>query len=380
MLASLKPYCRRAYHAKKWSLFMEDKQNVYDSLAAHLNRLPAGFPRTPSGVEMRILKRLFTPEEAALAQLMTFKPETAQQVAERTGRNEQELGHHLEEMARKGLIFRLRKGDEIRYMAAQFVVGIWEYHVNDLDPELIADVNEYLPHFFHGVNRPRTPQLRTIPIARSLTPEQTIMPYDEVRKIVAKQTKIVLAPCICRKEHQMVGKGCDRPMEGCLVFGTGAAYYEDNGLGRAIDQEEALRVLQQAEEAGLVLQPSNAQKVENICTCCGCCCQILKNLKRLPHPAEYVASNYYAVVDEQQCIGCEVCLERCQMDAIRLEDGTARVDRRFCIGCGLCVPTCDAQAIQLMLKQPEDQATPPSRITDTYMQIAKERMENARRL
>jgi Na+-translocating ferredoxin:NAD+ oxidoreductase subunit B len=356
---------------------METSQDVYEDLAAHLDRLPAGFPRTPSGVEMRILKRLFTPEEALLAQSMTFKPETAQQVADRTGHDAAELGHRLEDMARKGLLFRLRKGEETRYMAAQFVVGIWEYHVNDLDPQLIEDVNEYLPHFFRRVDRPRTPQLRTIPIARALTPEQTIMPYDEVRKIITQQQKIVLAPCICRREHQMVGKGCDRPMEGCLVFGTGAAYYEDNRLGRVIDQEEALRVLQQAEEAGLVLQPSNAQKVENICTCCGCCCQILKNLKRLPNPAEYVASNYYAVADEQQCIGCEVCLDRCQMGAISVEEGTARIDRRYCIGCGLCVPTCDSQAIQLLVKQPEEQVTPPSRITETYMQIAKERMQKA---
>lgn len=358
---------------------METSQDVYEDLAAHLDRLPAGFPRTPSGVEMRILKRLFTPEEALLAQSMTFKPETAQQVADRAGLNIGELGRRLEDMASKGLLFRLRKGEETRYMAAQFVVGIWEYHVNDLDPQLIEDVNEYLPHFFRGADRPRTPQLRTIPIARALTPEQTIMPYDEVRKIITQQQKIVLAPCICRREHQMVGKGCDRPMEGCLVFGTGAAYYEDNGLGRVIDHEEALRVLQQAEEAGLVLQPSNAQKVENICTCCGCCCQILKNLKRLPNPAEFVASNYYAVVDEQQCIGCEVCLGRCQMGAISVEEGTARIDRRYCIGCGLCVPTCDSQAIQLLVKQPEEQVTPPSRITETYMQIAKERMQKAQR-
>jgi len=84
------------------------------------------------------------------------------------------------------------------------------------------------------------------------------------------------------------------------VFGAGATYYEDNRLGRVINQEEALRVLQQAEEAVWYLQPSNAQKVENICTCCGCCCQILKTSRGSPtrpnmwHPL-------YAVVDEQQC-------------------------------------------------------------------------------
>jgi electron transport complex protein RnfB len=264
---------------------MTAAQNVYEDLATHLDRLPAGFPRTPSGVEIRILKRLFTPEEAALAQLLTLKPESAPKLAERTGGDPHQLALSLEEMARKGLIFRLRKGDAVRYMAAQFVVGIWEYHVNDLDPDLIKDVNEYLPHLFRGTNRPRTPQLRTIPIARALTPEQTIMPYEAAQKIIDQQEKIVVAPCICRREHQLVGHGCAKPLEGCLVFGAAASFYEENGLGRVIDHVEAHRILEKAEETGLVLQPSNAQNVVNICTCCGCCCQVLKNLKRLPRPA-----------------------------------------------------------------------------------------------
>ena len=353
---------------------METMQTVYENLAAHLDRLPAGFPRTPSGVEIRILQRLFTPEEAALAQLMTLKPETAQKIAERTGREVQELAPRLEEMARKGLIFRLRKGGEARYMAAQFVVGIWEYHVNDLDPELIKDVNEYLPYLFQGPNRARTPQLRTIPIARALTPEQVIMPYEEAQQIIDRQEKIVVAPCICRREHQMVGKGCDKPLEGCLVFGAAASYYEENGLGRVIDHAEAHRILERAEETGLVLQPSNAQNVVNICTCCGCCCQILKNLKRLPKPADCVAANYYAVVDGLQCVGCETCLERCQMEAIQMQDGCAVVNLDRCIGCGLCVPTCDAQAIHLRAKAVEQRQEPPAHLSDTYLRIAQERM------
>jgi Na+-translocating ferredoxin:NAD+ oxidoreductase subunit B len=357
---------------------METTQNVYENLAAHLDRLPAGFPRTPTGVEMRILQRLFTPEEAALAQIMTLKPESPQQVAKRTGRDVQELALRLEELACKGLIFRLRKGEEARYMAAQFVVGIWEYHVNDLDPELIKDVNEYLPHLFRGGNRPRTPQLRTIPIARALTPEQSIMPYEEAQRIIDQQEKIAVAPCICRREHQIMGKGCDKPLESCLIFGAAASYYEENGLGRVIDHDEAHRILAKAEETGLVLQPSNAQNVANICTCCGCCCQILKNLKRLPKPADCVATNYFAVVEADQCIGCETCLERCQMEAIQLQEGSAVINRDRCIGCGLCVPTCDAKAISLQAKEPNKRQEPPANLSETYTRIAQERLQQAK--
>lgn len=348
-------------------------EHVYESLADHLNRLPAGFPRTPGGVEMRILKRLFTPEEAALAVLLSLKPEPAAEIAARAERPADEIAQALQEMSRKGLVFRLRKGSEIRYMAAQFVIGIWEYHVNDLDLELIKDMNEYVPYFFDQSYYLRTPQLRTIPISGSITPEQSIMPYEEARRIVEAQEKIIVAPCICRKEHQMTGHGCDRPMESCLVFGAGAEYYEENGLGRPIDHQEAMQILQQAEQAGLVLQPSNAKKVVNICTCCGCCCQILKNLKQLPKPAEFVASNHYAVIDREECSGCETCLERCQMEAIQMEKDVALLDANRCIGCGLCVPTCPTGAISLAVKSEDKRREPPRHFMETYMRIAGER-------
>ncbi|MGQ9669484.1 MAG: 4Fe-4S dicluster domain-containing protein [Desulfosoma sp.] len=348
--------------------------NAYERLARHLDRLPAGFPRTESGVELKILQKLFTPQEAQLAVLLSLKPESVEDIAERAQMPPEELALRLEEMARKGLIFRLRKGSEARYMAAQFVIGIWEYHVNALDEELIALVNEYIPVFFKKTLALKTPQLRTIPLPRSITPEQHVMPYEEARRIIEEQDKIVVAPCICRKEHTMAGKGCQRPLETCLVFGAGAQYYEDNGLGRPIDREEALKILHMAEEHALVLQPSNAQKVMNICLCCGCCCQVLKNLKKLSSPAEYVASNYFARVRQEDCIGCETCEERCQMEAIAMVEATAHVDAKRCIGCGVCVPTCPQEAIVLEAKSEDQKKTPPAHPFDLYKIMAMQRL------
>lgn len=351
----------------------EDLNNVYESLAAHLDRLPAGFPRTPTGVELRILKRLFTPEEALLAQLLTRRPESAQKIAARTGRDAGELAAQLEDMSHKGLIFRMSKGDEIIYMAAQFMVGIWEYHVNDLDPELVRDANEYFPYLLEGTNQLATPQVRIIPVAGALTPEQAVLSYDEALRIIDQQEQIVVAPCICRREHQILGDGCGKPIETCLVFGVGAAYYKENGLGRKIDREEARLILARAEEAGLVLSPANAQNATNICCCCGCCCQILKNLKKLPKPAESIGTNFYATVEEKLCSGCEICLERCQLGAIEMADGHAVIKRDRCIGCGLCVSTCNAGAIHFLAKKPEERREPPGSLTETYQRIGEER-------
>ena len=349
------------------------KSDVYMKLAEHLDSLPAGFPPTESGVELRILKRLFTPQEAEAAIGLTMMPEPVAAIAARLNRDEKELKALLETMAAKGLIFGSARGGTAVYMASQFVVGIWEYHLNDLDEALIRDVNAYLSEFMHkSWIKHETKQLRVIPISKKLAAENTIMPYDVAEEIIRQQSKIVVSDCICRKEHRMVGGGCDNPMEVCLSFGSGAYYYEKNGLGRPIDQEEALNLLNLGREAGLVLQPGNSQKPANICMCCGCCCQILKNLKTLDHPALAVHTNFYARVDEAECVSCEACADRCQMDAITMED-TAVVDRRRCIGCGVCVSVCPTEALSLERKPAADHYVPPKTTVDTYLKMAAER-------
>ena len=347
--------------------------DVYPQLAKHLDNLPAGYPSTASGVEIRILKRLFSPEEARIAMALTMMPEAPAAVAARIGRDEAELTASLENMAGKGLIFRSSKKGRNLYSAAQFVVGIWEYHLNSLDEDLVRDVNEYMPTLLKkswlGV---KTKQLRVVPVSQSISAGMAVMPYEAAEAIIETQSKIVVAPCICRKEQKLVGKGCDKPEEVCLSFGGGAYYYEQNGLGRSIGPAEALEILKAGGEAGLVLQPGNQQKPMNICMCCGCCCGILKNLKALDKPALAVHSNYFAQVDADACTACEACVERCQMDAITVDD-TARVDPDRCIGCGLCVTHCPADAVMLNQKAADSQYVPPKNVFDTYMSIARER-------
>lgn len=348
-------------------------QDVYERLAAFLDSLPAGFPRTESGVEIRILKRLFTKEEAALACHLAMWSEPVEAIAQRVNKPVNELADTLYEMSRKGLIIRSDRSEGPRYKAAQYVIGIWEYHVNSLDEELIKDMNEYIPFLFDAMNRIKTRQLRTIPIMASLESQNTVMPYEDARKLVEKQRKILLAPCICRKEHAMIGKGCGKLQEACLVFSSAAYIYEKNGIGRFISKEEALDILRQAEEQGLVLQPSNAQRIMNICLCCGDCCQVLKAIKRHPRPAELVHTNYYADVRADDCIACEMCLERCQMDAIQMKGDVAVINPDRCIGCGLCITTCECLAIDLVRKDEKDCHVPPADLVETYTLIAQER-------
>ena len=345
---------------------------IYQKLARHLDSLPGGFPETDSGVELRILKRLFSPQEAEIATGMTLLLEPSAAIAGRFDQKESDMEQTLYQMSKKGLIIRSNKGGQHQYMAAQFVVGIWEYHVNDLDEELIRDFNEYVPYLMKTQLDFKTQQLRVIPVSASISAEMRVMPYEQAEKIITSQSKIVVAPCICRKEQKMIGKGCDKPEETCLIFAGAAHYYEGNQIGRVVGQDEALEILQKGMKAGLVLQPGNSQKPLNICMCCGCCCQILKNLKRMDKPARYACTSYFADVAEEECNACGLCAESCQMDAIEIQE-TAVVDPERCIGCGLCIAACEFDAIKLSEKSAEEKWVPPRNIVETYMNIARER-------
>jgi NAD-dependent dihydropyrimidine dehydrogenase PreA subunit len=348
-------------------------EGLWERLRQHLDDLPGGYPATDSGVEIRILKRLFTEEEAELAMTLTPMLEPVRVIARRAGLDREEAADRLYDLSKKGLIYRVAREGENHYMALQFVIGIWEFHVNDLDTGLINDMNEYLPHLIDHDLWERAPQLRTIPINQEIAVEHEIMPYEQADEIIRSRKRIAVAPCICRKEHEMVGEGCDHPMESCLVFNRGADYYIENGLGREIDVEEALEILRRADESGLVLQPSNSRNATNICCCCGCCCQVLLSFKRHPEPASLVLSPFIVAHEPETCIGCEDCIERCQMDAITPDGDVVAVDLKQCIGCGLCVTTCPSGSLTLERKPEEEQREVPATQVRNYMQMARAR-------
>jgi electron transport complex protein RnfB len=346
--------------------------DVYRKLARHLDDLPGGFPPTESGVELRILRRLFTPEEAELALHLLLIPEESQVIAHRAGVSAQEAAQRLDEMVNKGLVYSVESRDRpTKYMALQYVIGIWEFHLNDLDPGLIRDMEAYMPALMDEVWK--VPQLRTIPVGSSIAPDLTVLPYEKAEELLWDRKKFLVAPCICRRERRMVGEGCDKPLESCLVFGEGSGLYERNGLGRVIDRQEALDILIRADEAGLVLQPANSKNPSNICTCCGCCCGVLRNLKLQPKPASLVSSPFVAAADADTCAGCGVCIDRCQMDALSLVDGVVSLDLNRCIGCGLCVSTCPTGALTLVRKPDVEQPHVPRNIIESYIRLARAR-------
>ena len=349
--------------------------DVYRRLAKYLDRLPAGFPPTPGGAELKILRKLFTPEEAGLFMKLSLLSESTRVVAFRAHLPLAQVTSMLEKMAEKGLIsagYSLgRSGSTAEYSVNQFVIGFMEEQVDHLDRELVDLAEEYTPLFFKDGPWSKVPQLRTIPIKEAIPVEYAVMPYERAEDIVHTHTRFAVRNCVCRQERELIGLGCGKPLEVCLSFDNGAEQSVRAGRARMISMDETLAIFKQAEQAGLVLQPSNSKDPICICACCGCCCGVLRNIKQFDKPADLVSNPFIARHDANLCSACEVCIERCQMEAFTLIDGTVSLNQERCIGCGLCVSTCPSGALSLVRK-----TEPPSIPRDTvstYLQMAQAR-------
>jgi len=352
------------------------KETSYRKLAEHLDLLPGGFAPSDTGAELRLLQRLFTTEEAELATHLTLDREEAQVIAERANLPLAEAEQRLNEMSNKGLIFSMQLEDgSTLYQAVPFVVGIYEFQVNNLSEGLLRALADY---WSTRKQRPQTqtiPQIRTIPVGESIEPHLEALPYEQVNELVKANDRFAVAPCICRRHARMTGGGCDAPEESCLIFGEWADYYVRDGRGRSIDQSEVMEILTRADAANLVLQPSNSRDIGFICCCCGCCCGILGRLQDHPRPSEIVASSFIAKHEPEICEGCWVCLERCQMQALTEEVDRVTLNTDRCIGCGLCVSTCPSGALSLVRK-PDSERTPiPVTMDATWRIISQAQTE-----
>jgi electron transport complex protein RnfB len=351
-------------------MIMED--NVYTRLRGFLDTLPTGFPETPTGVEIKILKRLFTPEQAELTMKLKQDPEEVSSIAKRIKMDESELAPKLEEMALKGLIFRTKDQGKMLYQAFQFVIGIYEFQVKNLDKEFCELFEEYLPYFGMSLAGVKTKQLRVVPVESALSRKSIVATYNNIRDLVREQDNIVVTECICAKEQGILGNDCYKPIETCIAFGDFAQYYIDNNMGRKISTDETFKLLDRAEDLGLVLQPTNTQEIAAVCCCCSCCCPYLRFAKMSDRPAEFFTSYYRSTIDSDLCTACGECIDRCPMDAIELVEAVTEVKEKNCIGCGLCVSICPEEAISLMEKPSME--IPQMTIMDTFNKIKTERM------
>ena len=366
---------------------MSSETDPYRKLQQRLDQLPIGYPATESGVEIRILKHLFTPKEAEIAIELSLAPEPIKTILSRLKHSPltaSALGEHLDNMAKKGAISHHNKRDgTVLYSIALLAIGMFEYQVNKMTKEFYSDFKQYLEEAFteeilsNSLNSHS--QLRTIPTEGSIAPDLPIATYDHIRHLIDDFSgPIGVTNCVCKQGADLLGHSCQvtDKREICMLFGGAARQYTADGWGRIISKDECFSILAQAEKDGLVVQPSNSLKLSFICLCCGCCCDILTNAKPLDNPVQYFATNYRAIVDFEACVGCGTCVQRCQMDAIEIEDGKSIIDLTQCIGCGLCVTTCPEEA--MTLEQKPETRVPPENMLKLYMKIMKKRIGNAK--
>jgi len=347
------------------------RDDVYTKLREFLDGMPTGFPATESGVEISILERVFTPEEAEMATHLRLVAEPAAEIARRCGIPEPEASRLLGRMAKKGLIYPMRKKGETLYMALSWMPGIVETQLDLVDEELAGLLLKYNQEYFSEWLERDTQMFRVIPVDTAIETTPVVETYDRIRDLVRKQEYLSVMPCLCRKAQGELGTECERPHETCFVFGPFSRHFVESGDARFIAVEEALDILDECEKAALVLQPVNARELNGMCCCCSCCCMMLRELKALPRPAEVVQSSFRAEIDPSACNACGTCLERCQMDAIT-EDGTVyAIDVDRCIGCGLCAPYCQQTAISMVIKR--DVRAVPANVFETLSRIAGER-------
>jgi ferredoxin len=357
---------------------------LYRQLQQHLDRMPIGFPATESGVEIRILRQLFTPEEAELTLEASAIPEPAATIHRRAkGMTLAEVTNLLNQMADKGLILRIHARREPLYAKLIFAVGFYERQLKRLTPELERDCREYiLGAYAQASHSKKTTQLRTVPVNKTIAIERNVATYENIRGYVESHGgPFATMDCICRHGRELLGEKCTQTSlkENCLTLGVAAREMVRIGQARSISRENTLELLDAADKEGLVLQPENTRNPLFVCCCCGCCCGVLTSAKRFPQPAEYFSANFQAEVDADLCDSCGVCQSRCQMDALVDGDGgpgapgggKPRVDHARCIGCGLCVTTCPSGALQLVEKA--QRKVPPDDTKALYMQLLQER-------
>jgi len=337
-------------------------EDVYRKLARVLDTLPNGFPATEDGVEVQLLKKIFKPDQAELFCDLRLSFETAEQLAERTGRPLEGLEEKLTAMKERGQIFGVQVGDIRVFKMVPWAFGIYEFQLPHLDKEFV-ELNEQFYESFGKQFFSNTPQLmQTLPIEEEISVEQEALPYERVSALIDSCQSFLVNECVCKKEQSLLDKPCDRPLGVCLALAPVPDVFADSPTGRVITKDEAYKLLAECEKNALVHLTGNMQQGRFfICNCCGCCCAVLRGINKLGIPASTVInSHYYAEIDQDACTDCGICAdERCQVNAIaESEDASYQVVLEKCIGCGLCITACPTDAIK-MVRRPEQQQVPP---------------------
>jgi H+/Na+-translocating ferredoxin:NAD+ oxidoreductase subunit B len=343
------------------------KENItmteaYQLLAEQLDKIPNGYPKTKSGVELKLLAKLFTAEEAGLAASLSLVAESIKEIAERMQIPEKNAKILLVGMVKKGLIDLKRiEGKGLAFCLIPFVVGFYERQNGKIDKEFAELFEAYYQEAFHKIMGVNPSVHRVIPVERSIPVNIDVMPYEKASTYLDQANSWGVLDCICRVQKKLIGEGCDHPIENCLVFSAKVGAFDRSDAIKSLSKEEALQILADADKAGLVHSVNNAKgDVDYICNCCTCSCGVLRGMAKTGNKDAIAASDFLAVLDEDLCTGCEICIERCNFSALSVKDGVCEINNALCFGCGLCISSCPSEALKLVQKEAKNLYVPPA--------------------
>jgi len=344
--------------------------------------------RYPDSKRLRaILEELLSPRQAQIAAAL---PGTAEEVAQKTDSDPEAVGEELEALFRAGVAFP--KGDYGNREYFRFVRSIGQFHDASQAPggiDVVKDrkfyelwhdfvMNEWYPDMGKAMDRSPQPWERIIPAYNAIKNTPGMLPCEDMREVLKAQRRIAIVPCSCRYRTTAVGEHCAHTAEeerwNCYQFNRGADYAVARQGGRELSIGEALELLEKVEQDGLlhIWHNNSSLTGPNVaCQCCRDCCMssVPLDIVQAPLDKRWQKSRYIAVVDEEACIGCQNCVDRCQFDAIEMvkPEGAgkskklkARIDTDACYGCGVCVLECDkADALSMKLVRPPDHIPEP---------------------
>lgn len=345
--------------------------DVYRKLREKLNAYPVGAPDLPEIYE--ILHILFTPEEAELALNIPPTTKPVDYIAAKACLSINEVITICERLADKGLALSHTRNDQKYYMLLPLAPGAIEYtfmghkHL-DLDYKRLRELWEkyYDNGWGNEIHGSKTSTSRIIPVQKKISSNSVALPFEEVAYYLGKAENIAVGDCACR----VLWQRCNNPIETCIWFDGTARFLVERNMARYITTNEAIRIIEACEEAGLVHLSSNCAAIEAICNCCPCCCGMLGSITRLKDTSSHPVSNFYALVNSEDCNACGACEDRCPTKAINI-DIAAVINTAFCIGCGLCASSCSTNSIQLIRR--DDSAEPFPTVKDLGLKLAEEK-------
>jgi ferredoxin len=324
------------------------------------------YPSIPCEEFYVLAEELFTPEQAEIACNMPVEPVSAEGLAARMKASDiARLGKQLDEMADRGLVRVKEQAGRRLYELMPLVPGIVELQfmhgrMDERTKRLAQLFRSYgkavknVPPPAPAATATEKPKARTIVINQEIHSKTTVLPYDEVMKLIDKTEYIAAGTCVCRHQGDLLGKPCDKPKDNlCMIFGPSAQFAQSYGFVNLISKQEARQRINEAEKAGLVHNYANSQDryIDLLCNCCGCHCFLLRGAKRSPLPSEFVIANWVISIDEDACVGCGACIERCWMEALKMDGDLVVRDFNRCIGCGICRYVCPSDAMKLVRRE-----------------------------